>query len=56
MQHNKHLIIFSFLFFSSVALFSQCPHTPKCSFGSCLYGGDGLTEATAFRIYTKEFL
>jgi len=51
--------IFCFLLsiiFSSIALFSQCPHTPKCPFDSCYYGGDGLTKATAFQLWTIEHL
>ena len=51
--------IFSFLLifvFSNVALFSQCPHTPKCPFDSCLNGTNGLTKNTAYQIWTLEHL
>ena len=38
------------------SLNAQCPNTPKCVFDSCYYGGDGLSESTAFQIWSKEHL
>jgi len=33
-----------------------CQHTPRCVFDSCHYGGNGLSKATAFQIWSKAHL
>ena len=54
---TKILVIIILLSIGTVKnLNAQCPHTPKCIFDSCHYGGDGLSEATAFQIWSKEHL
>ena len=54
---SKIVLLFFLLSFGTVKnLNAQCPHTPKCPFDSCYYGGDGLSEATAFQIWSKAHL
>ena len=55
---SKILLLFFLLSLGTVKNLNAqwCPHTPKCPFDSCYYGGDGLSEATAFQIWTLEHL
>jgi len=52
----KILMIIVLLSFGTVKnLNAQCPHTPKCVFDSCYYGGAG-TEIEPYQIWSKEHL